>query len=95
MKYAKWGSRSVIIFMLVLLSLSNVDAVPELIPREVLFGNPVKTRARLSPDGKLLAYLAPVDSVLNVWIRTIGVEDDRSITKDETRGIRYYSWAED
>jgi dipeptidyl aminopeptidase/acylaminoacyl peptidase len=79
------------------MSLGSADtrAVPELIPREVLFGNPVKTRARLSPDGKLLAYLAPVDNVLNVWIRTIGAEDDRPITKDETRGIRYYSWAQD
>lgn len=68
---------------------------PELIPREVLFGNPVKTRARLSPNGKLLAYLAPVDNVLNVWIKTMGLEDDRIVTKDKNRGIRYYFWAQD
>ncbi|GAI49264.1 unnamed protein product [marine sediment metagenome] len=68
---------------------------PELIPREVLFGNPVKTRARLSPDGKLLAYLAPVDNVLNIWIKTIGLEDNRAVTKDKNRGIRYYFWAQD
>ncbi|KYK22182.1 peptidase S9 [Thermoplasmatales archaeon SM1-50] len=74
---------------------AETGVVPELIPREVLFGNPVRTRARLSPDGKFLAYLAPVDNVLNVWIRTIGAEDDRPVTKDENRGIRYYSWAED
>lgn len=97
MKYAKQGSRFVIICTLLMLSLSIADAgsLPKLIPREVLFGNPVKTRARLSPDGNFLAYLAPVDNVLNVWIRTIGEEDDRPLTEDETRGIRYYSWAQD
>jgi dipeptidyl aminopeptidase/acylaminoacyl peptidase len=74
--------------------LTNADAVPELIPREVLFGNPVKTSPSLSPDGKSIAYIAPVDDVLNVWVRTIGTKDDRPITRDKNRGIRYYSWAE-
>ena len=31
----------------------------ELIPREVLFGNPENIAPILSPDGKYLAYLAP------------------------------------
>src|SRR5438309_4731822 len=35
-------------------------AVPRLIPREILFGNPDKAAARISPDGKHLSYLAPV-----------------------------------
>lgn len=68
---------------------------PELIPREVLFGNPVKTVPQISPDGKMLAYLAPVNNVLNVWLKTIGKEDDRAVTKDTNRGIRRYFWAED
>jgi dipeptidyl aminopeptidase/acylaminoacyl peptidase len=67
----------------------------ELIPREVLFGNPDKARARISPNGEMLAYISPVDDVLNVWVRTIGEEDDRVITKDEDRGIVRYFWAED
>ncbi len=68
---------------------------PELIPKEVLFGNPVIAHVRLSPDGKLLAYLAPVDNVLNIWVKTIGTEDDRLVTKDKDRGIHYYYWAQD
>ena len=32
-----------------------------LIPREVLFGNPEKAAAKISPDGRHLAYLAPDD----------------------------------
>jgi dipeptidyl aminopeptidase/acylaminoacyl peptidase len=69
--------------------------LPEVIPREVLFGNPLKDNALLSPDGKQLSYLAPVDNVLNIWVKTIGKEDDRPITDDKGRGIHYYFWAED
>ena len=43
-----------------------------LIPREVLFGNPERADPQISPDGTQLGYLAPVDGVLNVWIRTLG-----------------------
>ena len=78
-----------------LLTSSCLATEPELIPREVLFGNPVKTSPTISPDGKLLAYLAPLDNVLNVWVRTVGAEDDRAITKDDNRGIRIYFWAQD
>ncbi|MCI0527519.1 MAG: hypothetical protein L0Y56_08770, partial [Nitrospira sp.] len=68
---------------------------PELIPREVLFGNPMKASPQISPDGRRMAYLAPVNNVLNVWIRTIGQEDDRAVTQDRDRGIRIYFWAHD
>ncbi|MCC6442150.1 MAG: S9 family peptidase [Armatimonadetes bacterium] len=71
------------------------SAVPELIPREVLFGNPIKASPRLSPDGRRIAYLAPVDNVLNVWVGTVGASDDRPVTRDTDRGIRIYFWAED
>jgi dipeptidyl aminopeptidase/acylaminoacyl peptidase len=73
-------------------------SLPTLIPREVLFGNPEKAQPRLSPDGKRLAYLAPVDGVLNVWVgpvdSPVGGEDYRPVTKDRKRGIRVYFWAE-
>lgn len=67
----------------------------KLIPKEVIFGNPVKASPEISPDGKLIAYLAPVNNVLNVWVRTIGKEDDRVVTKDTLRGVRFYLWAKD
>jgi dipeptidyl aminopeptidase/acylaminoacyl peptidase len=68
---------------------------PRLIPRSVLFGNPVKTNPQISPDGKRMAYLAPVDQVLNVWVGTVGKEDYKPVTQDRDRGIRIYFWAED
>ncbi len=71
-------------------------ALPPLAPRDVFFGNPVKANPQLSPDGKLLGYLAPSDKgVLNVWVKTIGQNDDRMVTRDEKRGIRQYYFAED
>ncbi len=68
---------------------------PELIPLDVLFGNPTKLRARVSPDGTMLAYLAPYEDVVNVWVKTIGKEDDRPVTTDAERPIYFYSWAQD
>jgi dipeptidyl aminopeptidase/acylaminoacyl peptidase len=66
---------------------------PPLIPRKVLFGNPVKASPRISPDGKTLAYLAPDEKdVLQVWVQTVGKEDARKVTADKRRGIRMYEW---
>src|SRR6478672_1521920 len=66
-----------------------------LIPRTILFGNPVKAQPKISPDGKRLAYLAPVDGVLNVWVGTVGGDDFQPVTQDTDRGIRFYFWAAD
>jgi len=68
------------------------EKLPPLIPREILFGNPQKAMPKISPDGKKLAYLAPVDGVLNVWVKTIGKNDEQPISQDTNRGIQYYSW---
>ena len=69
--------------------------VPPLIPRTVLFGNPERASPELSPDGRRLAYLAPVNGVLNVWVGTAGGSDFRPVTHDTDRGIRSYAWAHD
>ena len=67
----------------------------KLIPREILFGNPEKAYAQISPDGTRLAFLAPKEGVLNLWVMTIGKEDAKVVTQDKRRGISYYFWAED
>ncbi|AFY76903.1 dipeptidyl aminopeptidase/acylaminoacyl peptidase [Pleurocapsa sp. PCC 7327] len=67
--------------------------LPPLIPREILFGNPQRSSPRISNDGKYLAYIAPDNkNVLQVWLRTLGQEDDRKLTDDKKRGIRAYFW---
>lgn len=70
--------------------------LPPLIPREILFGNPERSSPQLSPDGKYLAYIAPDEkNVLQVWLRTVGQQDDRQLTEDKKRGIRIYFWTFD
>lgn len=65
-----------------------------LIPRETLFGNPERARPRLSPDGKRLAFLAPEDGVLNVWVAPADEPTAaKAITHEKKRGIRNYEWA--
>ena len=65
-----------------------------LIPRSVLFGNPDRAAVTISPDGERLAWLAPRDGVLNVWVAPIDApQEARPVTNDTVRGIRIYEWA--
>jgi len=66
-----------------------------LIPREILFGNPDKAMPLLSPDGTRMAYLAPEEGVLNVWVGTVGEDDYHPVTHDDDRGVRVFFWAHD
>jgi dipeptidyl aminopeptidase/acylaminoacyl peptidase len=65
------------------------------IPRAVLFGNPENARPRISPDGTMLAYLAPSDGSLSVWVRSIGQTDDRVVARDPARPITTMRWQGD
>jgi dipeptidyl aminopeptidase/acylaminoacyl peptidase len=65
-----------------------------LIERNVIFGNPDRAAAELSPDGSQIAFLAPVDNVLNVWVAPVGdIEAATAVTNDTDRGIRIFFWA--
>ena len=72
------------------------DSEPDapLIPREVFFGNPDRSSVTISPDGRHMAYLAPHEDVMNVWVQTVGEDDARPITRSTERPVRIYSWAE-
>lgn len=73
---------------------SKVRVSTPLIPRQTLFGNPTKAQGRISPDGKTLAFLAPVNGVLNVHVAPVGELDKaKAVTSDTKRGIRQYFWA--
>ena len=68
-----------------------------LVPRQVLFGNPERVSPQISPDGTRLAWIAPDQGVLNVWVNTVGapLEEAKVVTDDRDRGIRSYFWAHD
>ncbi len=67
----------------------------KLIPRSVLFGNPAQYGAQLSPNGKKLAYIAPFNDVLNVWVGLADSKHFEPVTKDTDRGVRTFFWAYD
>ena len=70
--------------------------LPPLIPREILFGNPVRSHPQISPDGEQLAWLAPdKNGVVNVWIGSIDRTKERAVTNETHRPIEWYTWAGD
>jgi dipeptidyl aminopeptidase/acylaminoacyl peptidase len=67
-----------------------------LIERGKIFGNPSKTAAKISPDGKWLSWIAPRDGVLNVWVAPADkLSDARPLTDEKTRPIRNSFWSPD
>ncbi len=88
-----------VLFVLIALAAAvfffHLNRSPGLIPRELLFGSPEKAAPQLSPDGSLVAYLAPDQGVLNVWILDRKTKKERVLTRDRDRGIRHYTWAPD
>jgi dipeptidyl aminopeptidase/acylaminoacyl peptidase len=80
-----------------LLAMSTAStAQSELIPRKHIFGNPTRTSATISPDGRLLAFLAPRDGVLNVYVGPANAIDQaRPVTSDSVRPIRSFFWSPD
>ena len=66
-------------------------ALPELIPRELLFGLPKVTKPEISPDGRKIAYLKRTDDVLNIWLKD--EKGETQLTFEKERSIINYIWA--
>jgi dipeptidyl aminopeptidase/acylaminoacyl peptidase len=65
-----------------------------LISRDVLFGNPDRAQTRLSPDGRWISFLAPVNGVLNVWVAPVGqIDKAKPVTSDTKRGVMIHRWS--
>jgi len=90
---ARTPARRLALAVLLLAVAARAEA--PLIPREVLFGNPERTKPELSPDGKRLAWLQPDKGVLQVWVQTLGKEDAAPVSADRQRPIRRFRWAQD
>ena len=53
-----------------------------LIPLEHFFDDPERAAARVSPDGRRLAWLAPGDGTLNVWVAPVDGGEPVQVTRD-------------
>jgi dipeptidyl aminopeptidase/acylaminoacyl peptidase len=71
--------------------------LPPLIDRELFFGDPEISGAQISPDGKLIAFVKPLDGTRNVWVKRTEepFEAARPVTADTKRPIPSYFWSED
>lgn len=69
-----------------------LSAAPSPVKRDVPATNE-RLSPRVSPDGKRLAYLA-LDSrgVNQLWVKTLGQDDERLLTSDERGGPRTFWW---
>ncbi len=94
MKQNLFITLALILIIMIGLSCKPKTKEDPLISRDILFGNPDKASVQVSPNGKYLSFLAPVNNVLNVWVAPADApEKAEPITKDILRGIRVYFWA--
>lgn len=87
-----------LLMMIVSSAISNISAQqPALIDREIFFGNPEYSGAQISPDGKYITFLKPLDDVRNVWIKGVDepFEKARPLTAETKRPLSGYFWSHD
>ncbi len=71
--------------------------LPPIIDREIIFGNPEITGARISPDGKLIAFRKPYKGTMNIWLKGTDEPFDRAgvLTNESARPISGFYWSRD
>src|SRR4051812_31328830 len=88
---------SLILLMLMSLAGLAMAQAPPLIDRELFFGNPEYAGAQISPDGKYISFIKPLNGTMNIWVK--GVDEPftaaRPMTNDQTRPVRSYFWSRD
>lgn len=72
-------------------------ALPDLIPVKDFFDSPIRAAAKISPDGSRLAFLAPSNNRLNVWVENLdpGRGGLRRVTDDDNRSVLHFEWTDD
>lgn len=95
------GIISLLIIPLIVIAMKNSwGKTTPLIPRQIIFGNPEKMDPQISPDGKHIAYLAPLtkndeNEVLNIWVKSIDKNDDKPLTSFTDRSSQSFFWSHD
>jgi dipeptidyl aminopeptidase/acylaminoacyl peptidase len=62
------------------------------IPIEELFANPAIAQVNISPDGNFLAWLAPRNGHLNIWLHDCTTGSGRFLTDERERSIHTFAW---
>jgi dipeptidyl aminopeptidase/acylaminoacyl peptidase len=77
--------------------LAVVAQQPPLIDREAFFGDPEIAGAQISPDGKYVSFLKPLDKTRNIWVKKTEepFSAAKPITAETKRPIPGYFWSRD
>ncbi len=77
--------------------LAYLDKLPPMIDREIFFGDPEISGAKISPNGKFISFRKPYLDVMNIWVKGVNepFEKARPVTADTTRPVRGYFWSVD
>jgi dipeptidyl aminopeptidase/acylaminoacyl peptidase len=100
MSHCRFGSITVAALMIALFAAvpcAAKDAAPPVLDRELFFGDPEISGAQISPDGRFIAFIKPLDGTRNIWVKK--TEDPftaaRPLTADTKRPIPAYFWSRD
>jgi dipeptidyl aminopeptidase/acylaminoacyl peptidase len=87
-----------LLFVVMPMLTNNLHAqLPDIIDREIFFGDPEITGAQLSPDGRYMSFIKPHLDTRNVWVKEISApfEDARPLTDNTDRPVAGYFWSRD
>ncbi len=70
---------------------------PALVDRELFFGNPEIAASQLSPDGKFISFIKPLNGVRNIFVKGINepFTAAKAVTNETKRPIPSYFWSQD
>ncbi len=73
------------------------SGLPPLLDRDLFFGDPEIAGAQISPDGKFISFIKPLDGVRNIWVKKTRepFAGARPLTADTKRPIPAYFWSRD
>ncbi len=68
-----------------------------ILDRDLFFGDPEISGAQLSPDGKFISFIKPLEGTRNIWVKSVDEPFDnaRPLTGEKNRPIRGYYWSRD
>lgn len=71
--------------------------IPQLLDRELFFGEQQISGAQISPDGKYLAFLRPYEDTRNIWLKKLdeAFDEARPLTDQIQRPISSFFWSRD
>lgn len=88
---------STLLLSLSIFTASGAAQQPALIDRAIFFDNPEYAGAQISPDGKYISFIKPLNDVRNVWVKGFSepFEKARPLTAEKKRPISGYFWSQD